>query len=223
MSTTDALVRDLVLDLEPVRRLRGAGRRTVVWGGLALVLVTLGTWVLGLRPDLFQRLADPAYLAETGALLFVFATASTSAFQLGVPGSDGGWTQRARPVAGLLAWALLVGVRHAGESSAARPLALQGLWCVATLVALGLTPALLALVMLRRAAPLQRGWAGWCALVSAGALAMVGVQAVCGKDDAAHVLAFHVVPLVVATVAGAAASLRLLDGKPHGLRSTARA
>ena len=195
---TEELVQALVSDLRPVRRLRGPETRALLWAALAVGVVALGSWLLGPRADLLEK-----HLAETGVLLALFVQGARSAFRLGVPGLE----RSALPIVGLAAWLALVAARLAGEP---RPLALDGLGCVATILVLALVPAAAALRMLRRSAPLAPGWAAAYALLSAAALATVGVQALCANDGAAHVLAFHVLPVAAVALLGAAAGRRAL-------------
>jgi hypothetical protein len=210
--TTDDLVRELAADLQPVRRLRAVEQRTWVWGLLALGLVLAGVWAFGLRPDLVQKLSDRSFLAEVTALVVLCVLASRSAFHLSVPGLEHGWSTLARPAAALAVWALLVAARYPGEDPGS--LSLNGLWCVLKLSMLSFAPTVAAFLMLRKAAPLRRAWTGGCALLAAGALAMVGVETMCAHDGAAHVLVFHVLPVAVAAVLGAAAGRWFLDRAP---------
>ncbi len=189
--TDDELVHALVGDLAPVRRLRGATVRAAAWAALATGYVALGTCVLGPRPDLARVLRVPAYLAEAGALIAVAAAAAIAAFQRAVPGAE-------RPLArglacgALIAWIGAVALRWSGMQWA------PGWTCVARLIALGGAPAIASIVMIRRAAPLERAWTTGLAILAAAALAMLGTQAVCARDAADHVLVWHVVPVVIA-------------------------
>ena len=92
-----------------------------------------------------------------------------------------------------------------------------GLPCVWRMLGLALAPAVTGLIMLRKAAPRWRGWAGLCAVAAACSLAMLGTQAVCPRDAAGHVLAWHVLPVAAAALIGAAVGRRIL--RPSSTRS----
>jgi hypothetical protein len=55
---------------------------------------------------------------------------------------------------------------------------------------------------LRRAAPLQPRYTGLLALLSTGALAALGTQLLCAKDDLLHVLLWHAGPLALTALLG---------------------
>jgi hypothetical protein len=92
-----------------------------------------------------------------------------------------------------------------------------GLPCIWRMLGLALTPAATGLIMLRKAAPRRRGWAGLCAALTASSLAMLGTQAVCARDAAGHVLVWHAMPVAAAALIGAAIGRRIL--RPSSTRS----
>jgi hypothetical protein len=211
--TTGALVRWLASDLTPVRRLRNANSRTALWAGLSVLCVALVTLALGVRPDLARKLSDAGYLMESAALIAVFLSAARCAFCLGVPGTQLtalAWTV---PAAAWAIWVLRIASRWSAGGTAVELAALSwvgGLPCVWRMLGLALAPAATGLIMLRRAAPLRRGWAGLCTALAACSLAMLGTQAVCANDAAGHVLAWHAAPVAVAALVGAAVGRPIL-------------
>jgi hypothetical protein len=210
---TDDVIHSLVAELRPVRRLRGVGWRGIAWGAFALAGVCLGAIALGAGPNLPRKLAHPSFVAENAALLILFAVSAWSAFQLSVPGVDRRPLARALPAIGLVAWFLLLVVRLAGAEAA--PLDQAGWNCIRRLVWLAAAPAAVAFLMLRRAAPLRPGWAGLHAMLSAGALGVAGMQALCKHDDPAHILSWHLVPVLIVALLGLAIG-RLLLATPRG-------
>jgi hypothetical protein len=208
----DELVRSLTADLAPVRRLPNAGARTRMWASVTVACVALGTIALGVRADFVHKLTDLPFLAENALLFAVFATAAWNAFQLSVPGASRSALARSAPALAFLAWLALVVARRfiiGGDDLPARAWP-GGLPCVWRLFVLSIIPAAIGFVMLRRAAPHKRGTIGSFALLSAGALAMLGTQVVCAKDDPAHVFAWHIVPLALVAVLGVTAGRALL-------------
>ena len=202
---SDDLVRSLVNDLQPVRRLRGPGQRALRWGVLALVCVFVGTCALGLRGDLPGKLHQRSYLLQNASLLLLFVLSALSAFRLSVPGLGQSMVTRGLPALGLLVWIGLLAFGWAHAPSAVLPWAAfwrSGVPCVARMGCLALVPGLALFFMLRRAAPVRAGWAGLWSLVSASSLAIVGTQWVCPKDDPLHVIVWHLGPVLVAGLVG---------------------
>jgi hypothetical protein len=210
---TDALIRALTSDLTPVRRLRNVNTRTTLWVGLAALYVALGTLALGPRPDLARKLSDVGYLAESAALIAVLVSAARCAFRLSIPGIEPtalAWTV---PAAAWALWVLRVASRWSAGGVAVELAAMSwigGLPCIWRMLGLAIAPAATGLIMLRKAAPRRRGWAGLCAVLAACSLAMLGTQAVCARDAAGHVLAWHAMPVAAIALVGAVAGRWIL-------------
>jgi hypothetical protein len=216
---SDELIRSLATDLRRVRRLRDVEGRTLLWAAFALACVSIGTAVIGHRSDLSDRLRDPTYLVENGSLLLMFVVSARSAFQLSIPGMERGRVTRTLPVVGLLLWVSLIAVRLVPGASP--PASQPGVMCVERMTGLALAPAVALLAMLRRAAPLRRGWAGVCALLAAGSLAMLGTQMLCMRDEPRHVFVWHVGPVVAAALVGAGLGKLFLSRRAAGRRPPA--
>lgn len=198
---TEEIVRALVSGVKPVRRLRGVGWRALLWAGFAVMCVSVGAYALGARSDLAWRVRDPTYLRGSALLLLIFALSARGAFRLSVPGVEGGAGARALPILGLLVWVSLIATGHSPSTS--DPLSAAAGWpCVWRMACLAFAPTLAALFMLRKAAPLTPGWAGWFALLSAGSLAILGTQILCAKDDPRHLFLWHFGPLLAAALLG---------------------
>lgn len=198
---TEEVVRSLVRDLQPVRRLRGVQSRARLWATFALSCVFLGAWALGPRADLPMKIGDPGYLGGSALLLSIFALSARSAFHLSVPGAERAPGARALPILGLLLWATLLAT-GASAGTGGSLSAADGWPCVWRMTCLALTPTLAALIMLRKGAPLSPGWTGWFALLSTSSLAILGTQALCAKDDPRHLFLWHLGPLLAASLTG---------------------
>jgi hypothetical protein len=74
----------------------------------------------------------------------------------------------------------------------------------------GLVPVVLIVVLVRRAAPLEFVWTSALSLLAGLALGAIGALFICPIDRAAHLLLWHVTPVVVLTVTGAIAGRALL-------------
>jgi len=216
--TNDELVRKLVRELRPVRRLRGFEWRALAWAAVAFGWMAFVTHALGARPDLPRKLGETAFLAEGAALLALLVASARSAFRLSVPGLERAGSTRALPLLGLGAWMLLVIVDPSGRvagSASAPSFLLPGSPCAWKTIVLVFAPALCAFFMLRRAAPLSEGWTGLFALLASGALAMLGTQVVCRNDSLRHVLVFHVGAVLAAAAVGMVAGRVFLRRRPR--------
>ena len=193
---TEQIVRSLAADLKPVRRLPKVEWRTVAWAVFAAACVAIASYALGPRTDLMAKLRDPAFLVEGALLLLVSLFAARSAFASSIPGAERSTDGRILPVMGLLVWVCVVAGGAAVSNFAPA-------WiCIARMSALVFVPALAALWMLRRAAPLAPRWTGGLALLSAGSLALLGTRMLCPKDDPRHVLLWHFGPLLLTAAMG---------------------
>ncbi|HEX2687186.1 MAG TPA: DUF1109 domain-containing protein [Kofleriaceae bacterium] len=211
----EVVIQSLVAELTPVRRLRSVDTRASLWAGLAIACVALGCYGLGMRPDLSRKLSEIAFLAESVALIAIFASAARCAFQLGVPGVEPSAHLRIAPALAAFAWIFLVARRWSAGPAIGAMFWTEGLLCIARIAGLTLVPLVAIFVMLRRGAPRARGRTGILALVSATALAAAGTRLICAKDGAAHVLVWHAVPVAFAALVGIAAGRALLRCERH--------
>lgn len=216
-TTSDELIPSLVAELRPVRRLPGPGNRALRWAAGAAVCVFAGTAVSGFRVDLVAQLQDPRYVRESAALALTIAVSARSAFELGIPnlGRDARWPLAAFAV--FLTW--FVQVALAVATLPETPLVLARFWssglsCVYRTTWLALVPALGISWMLRRGAPLEHSLAGLFAALSAAAFATLGTQLICANDEPWHALVWHVVPVMLAGLAGSALGTRLARPAP---------
>src|SRR5207237_8147160 len=83
---TDELIRRLVENSTPVRRVPAPAARTLTWLIISLAFLGVIVMVMSPRPDLALRLVEPRYLIEQFALLATALGAAATAFALAVPG-----------------------------------------------------------------------------------------------------------------------------------------
>ena len=86
--------------------------------------------------------------------------------------------------------------------------------CVLLIAATALAPGVALVRMLQHAAPLQAAWTAGLAGLASLALGALGAQFVCSNDAAAHHLLWHFTPVVLFTLASAAAGSSVL-GRSH--------
>jgi hypothetical protein len=194
----DALVARLTADVRPVRPLWATRRRLVAWLAVAGATIALAA-IAGLRSDLAEQLARPAYVVEVALLVLAAAAAASAALRLAIPGRDARGA-----LASAAALALIAAAASLLEPPAPPSGVLLGLRCAACVAMFGVVPWLALVVAIVRATPLDVPAAA-AAVGAAGFL--VGVAAVrvaCPFDDAFHLVAWHVVPALGWTVASTA-------------------
>ena len=172
MKTSD-LIATLAGNLKPVRRLRPPVVRAAGWLILAALVLALLTISQGIRPDLDQRLHDPAFAVSIAASLLTAVLAAIAAFQLSLPDRSRRWLLL--PLPALVVWLSTVGYQCMTQWISIGPQGLalgEAARCFATLVLSGLPLSLALLVMLRYAAPLRPS-----AVALTAGLAVAGITA----------------------------------------------
>ena len=202
----------LVRSAAPVVALEPPLARFGRWMVAAMGLALASAVILGVRSDAWAQMSNGWFLARASATLALMVTSGILAFSTSVPAGEPSLLVRAVPLAMCLMWAaILVSTLPTGRSGLVLLLQVTPHpSCVLSIAATALAPAFLMLGMLRRGVPLQTtltaGFAGLASL-AAGAL---GAQFVCTNDAATHHLLWHFTPVVLLTLAGAAAGSLLL-------------
>ncbi len=205
-SNTDQLIERLVAGAAPVRRLADPRRRAAIWTALALVCVALGVAHYGVRRDIGTTVSFVPFLLRVPLIAATMWLSVVTALRLAVPGADQrAWT-RWWPL--LLLGALvavtaaeLTLVALAGEAGS--PLRTWG--CVRKLTFVGALPAIGAVVLIRRAAPLDPLWTALLGLVASGAAGALASELACPVRQPMHVMFWHVLPIAVYAALGTAA------------------
>jgi hypothetical protein len=171
--TTPDLIDALCANLAPVRRLRPPATRAFGWLLLAALLLVLLAVSQGIRPDLTQRLRDPAFILGMAGTLLTGILAAVAAFMLSLP-------DRSRLCLLLPAPALVLWLSTIGYQCLTNWVSLEAngirfgetAQCFATLVLTSLPLSLAMLMMLRYAAPLRP-----MAVTLTGSLAVAAITA----------------------------------------------
>jgi len=202
---TNELIRRLSRDVPPVRRLLPWNARFSMWLAFALSWAALGvTWV-GWRPDRGKALADPHFLVLGGLMLATAILSGLTAFRLSVPGVESSRWHRWLPGATAIAWIGILIVElwlayHQQGLAALDPGNKHR--CVYVFAGLGLGPGLGMALMIRQAASLEKRWNGMFLALASASVAALGVSFFCTFEQPAHVLVYHIMPVVVFTLAG---------------------
>jgi hypothetical protein len=153
---TPDLIASLAANATPVRRLRPPVMRAACWLLLADVVLTLLAINQGIRPDLVERLREPAFAVSMFAMLLTGVLAAIAAFLVSLPDRSRLWLLL--PVPALVVWLSNIGYQCLVQWVAIGPDGInlgEAARCFATLVLTSLPLWLAMLVMLRYAAPLR--------------------------------------------------------------------
>lgn len=210
MVTTQELIRRLVDDARPVRRLRPPLLRAGIWITVAAALLTAVAATIGIRPDLDGKLRDPVFLVEVVSAALTGITAAVAAFHVGLPDRSARWVLF--PVPTLLLWLSTVGYGCLTNWAGPGPSSLVGtisIPCLET-IALGSTPLAAVLFFMLRHARFVRATAtaGVAAIAVAG-LTVSALRTFHELDATAMVLIWNVGAGAVITLIGTLFGRRL--------------
>jgi len=201
---TDEFIKRLAADLQPVRPLRPPWARAVLWLGIALPYVAAVVWGKLMMIDAAQIGADARFMVEQAATLATALTAAIAAFCTIIPGFD----RRVLllPLAPLGLWLASVGqgcvqdwLRFGADGLTIRPD-----WdCLPPATVIGIVPAIVLVIMLRKGAPLRPRVTLALAALAVASVANFGLQFAHARDVSIMVLVWHL---------GAAAALSALGG-----------
>lgn len=147
---TEELIDQLAARPARTRRLVAPWRRTAVWLVISVVYAAV---VIFIRPDGFSAagLSDPRFVIEETATLLTAVTAAIAAFCSTVPGYDRKWLLL--PVLPLAAWLAALGEGCVNDwmEWGTTGLQVHTDWaCLPVAAMLGIVPAIVILMMLRR-------------------------------------------------------------------------
>jgi len=192
----DALVAELVSDLQPARRIWSPWTRLTGWIGLAVGGVAFAATV-GLRDDLGTALAEPRFLLDLAILLAGAGLAATAALLAAVPGRIGGHEAR-RIAFGLLVLAVVAALLGEPTGVTTWPsFVLLGLRCAVCVAAFGLVPGIALFWAVARGAPVHGRTAALCVGTAAFLVGAASVRVACPIDDVLHLAVWHGLPVVL--------------------------
>jgi len=179
----------LSTELAPVKRLRPPFVRALIWLGAVGLFLGIIIWVSGLRPDLSVQMDKTRFIAETTAILLTGIIAAFAAFRAAIPGTPG-WTLLT-PVPTLLLWLLFLGKGCLDDLDSGRFAWAISTHCLQQIGWTGLVSGVPMLVMLRRAAPLQRVPLAVLAGLASASLAAFAMSLYHSYDTSVIVLISH--------------------------------
>lgn len=192
MIKTSDLIASLAANATPVRRLRPPVMRAVCWLLLAAVVLTLLAVNQGLRPDLVQRLREPAFAVSMATSLLTGMLAAIAAFLVSLPDRSRLWLLLPLPM--LILWLSNVGYQCLVQWVAIGPDGIspgEAARCFATLVLTSLPLSLAMLVMLRYAAPLSPTAATFVGSLAVAAITATALSLFHAIDATAMILMWN--------------------------------
>lgn len=203
MNTND-VINKLVDHLEPVNPIKPWAWFVgwIIFGVMALALLLQ---ITGVRPDLLDKTEQWWFAAESLLIIILSLSCAQIVLKLGIPGNKPKTFLRRIPVMALMAWLAGSVIRMGGQALDVGAMALVPdahaacaffLWGVGAVVALPL------FLFLRRAAPVHTSTAGALAVLSGAAFAAAGVQLFCQHETPAHIIAWHILPIVISMPLG---------------------
>ncbi|WGS21697.1 MULTISPECIES: DUF1109 domain-containing protein [unclassified Bradyrhizobium] len=156
MIKTSDLIASLAANATPVRRLRPPVMRAACWLLLAAAVLMLLAVNQGVRPDLVQKLHQPAFAVCMAASALTGVLGAVAAFLVSLPDRSRLWLLL--PLPALVLWLSNIGYQCLTEWVSIGPGGMsfgEAARCFATLVLTSLPLSLAMLVMLRYAAPLR--------------------------------------------------------------------
>lgn len=215
---TSELISELTDGVHPVRRLYSPQRRLCLWLVLSLPVVAAAVAIISPRPDLLVKVVEARFLLEQAAALATAVAAALAALTLVAPG----WPRWMVTLPALPA-AVWLGTLGAGCVADWRLAGAAGLrmWpepaCLGYIAGIGLVPALVLVVMVRRGAPLAPRTTLFLAGLASAALANFGLRLFHDTDAGLMVLAWQFGSVLLLSLAAGLAGTHLLRW-PHGDR-----
>ena len=198
----DELLDRLAADLTPTRRFSPA-TLVVIWLTVSWAFVVAVTFATGdLRPSaLAQLLSSPRFLLECLLGLIVGVLAFRAGVLLALPGRAR-WRRVVPETVVLIA--VWFGAYVYGLIDPALEPSMVGKrpHCLAETFLFSSLPIALGLWLVARRTPIQRGWTGAMVGASAASLPALMMQIACMYDPK-HILAFHLLPVLVMGLFGA--------------------
>ncbi len=214
---TEDLIQTLARD-SYVRRLPHPGWRAMIWLAISTAYVAGFVAVMGLRPDIATKLADPRFLVEVSAAYMTSMMAAAAAFCASCPGRPI-W-ERFAPLPFLAIWLASLGegcwrdwVRSGSDGLTLQP----DLLCFPMILAVSIVPTLVIFIMIRRAAPIAPIATTALATLAAAALAAAALRLFHEQDASLMILVWQFGSVAVMAGLGALFGQYLLRW-PGGIR-----
>jgi hypothetical protein len=209
--SSDALIAELVGELEPVKPLRfGEGVALALAGAAVSAGAVVG--LLGLRAEWIAGHVDPMQLVSTLLFLGLALAGTVTVVVMSRPqvGSEHGGWRWAAAMAGLLPLAGVIVALVRGASSVSPEVMRHGAECAAGGAIASLLVFAALVLWLRRGAPTSPERAGLVTGVAAGAFGVFAASLHCAENDIVHIGIWHSAAIVAMGLVGRALVPRLV-------------
>lgn len=180
-------------------------KQTIKWLLVALLYLGGVSLFFGFRADIAVQLSTVSIDLELLFLLAMAVSAALAAFCLSRPdGHQMPWIKYI-PFAFLLPWAITAFAGSAGDLQLANILhemTLNQFGCPWHILLFSVPPGIVMFLALRKGATIRCCWAGLMAAWSVSAFAYMLMRLFEQNDDPAHLLVWHVFPIVLICIAG---------------------
>jgi hypothetical protein len=205
---TEELIDSLVATAEPATPFLSPVRRALLWCVVAAVCVSLGVMHFGVRGDEMSAWYRLGFTLRLILLVSTMWLAVVAAFRLSVPGYDLRAWARWWPVVTLALLVLMVTADVLVEAAAGQLGSPMRAWqCVRKMSFVGAVPAVVAIFLIQRAQAMEPRWALLLGVLAAGAAGAITSEIACPIHAPMHVLLWHVMPVALSAVLGAALGL----------------
>ena len=195
MEDFEQLIETLAKDATVVKPAPHPFRLSLKWMGAAVLYLVISLTIVGVRPDLAQKLHETWFVAELAALLGIFITTSLSAALLAFPD-----LHQKRGIALLPAWMftlfLLVIYFAWRADSPPAPLPVHSFECTLSIMVMTLLPATWTFYTMRKFASTHYRLAGSIALLSAFSVGALWLRLHEINDSIIHLIEWHYLPML---------------------------
>lgn len=211
---TRELITELTGQLRPVRRLWRPSARLALIGLLLLAVLVVSGLALGVRADLATKLSGDRLVIELASVIALAAACVVMALLIAIPGRE-----PARPLAigtvviAVLGLAISFAVLPEGDTTG---FVAMGWPCALRTVVVAVVPWIVLVVAVRRGATLFPALAGMLTGTASLLFASVSARMACPVDSAAHLLVWHLVPVLVGVLASMLLGTLCLSDRRRG-------
>jgi hypothetical protein len=215
---TDQLIDKLKRDLKPVQKSVWAADALLLWLLVSCAVVGLALFVLPIRPDLRSRLPSTYFQLETILCIGACMSAVLIAYRSSIPGLLGEWEEKLGLLllllmgGALMSKMMLLGL-HPDLSLKHEFLMELDFYrgrCGQMMLIIGMVGASALTFISRRNAPTKLYRTGLWVALAAGCLALTAMQFVCDHENFAHIFLWHMVPVMLLALGGAALGKKIL-------------
>ncbi|RMG39161.1 MAG: DUF1109 domain-containing protein [Candidatus Dadabacteria bacterium] len=212
MTETSEFIERIVKDGEAVKPVAPPLTRFLFWILSALVLIICGILIIGPRTDLSLIINSKRFILETFLLAVLVVLSGATALSLSIPDESYGRLRIVLPTITLAGWLTIITYHLGCNCYVAGYSALNpgpGLRCTAGILMIGIIPGIILFFLIKRAAPVNLRLVGFFSFLSLLAVGALALQFICDNPNPAHVLVWHVLPVVTIAILGSLAGAKL--------------